>query len=86
MRDHETAPIEGMHDFDSLRWRVIRPTMDKEKCTKCGACRYHCPMGVIHADGKTMRINYNKCIGCGICAVNCLIHAITMKPNSGANG
>ena len=87
MCDHGTAPAGcgGMDDSDSLRWRVVRPIMDKRKCTECGVCRENCPMGVIYVDGKTMRINYNKCIGCGICAVNCPIHVITMKPKSGAH-
>ena len=87
MTDPMTAPAgsSGMQDFDSERWRIVRPCMDKVRCTECGVCRFHCPMGVVYADGKTMRIHYDKCIGCGICAVNCPIHAITMKPTVGAH-
>lgn len=80
----EPVGSSAMNDFDSTRWRVVRPVMDKERCTECGVCRFHCPMGIVYADGKTIRINYDKCIGCGICAVNCPIHAITMKPKPGA--
>ena len=72
----------GSSDFDSERWRVVRPIMDKERCTDCGACIYNCPMGTVYADGTVIRIRYEGCIGCGICAVDCMIHAITMEPNT----
>ena len=68
-------------DSDSDRWRVVRPVMDKERCTDCGACIEACPMAAIHADGAVVRIRYEGCIGCGICAVNCRIHAIGMEPS-----
>ena len=68
-------------DSDSERWRSVRPNMDKERCTDCGACIEFCPMGTIYADGAVIRIRYESCIGCGICAVNCRIHAIAMEPN-----
>ena len=69
-------------DHDSERWRIVRPNMDKERCTNCGACAEFCPLGTIYADGTTIRIRYEGCIGCGICAVDCPIHAITMEPAS----
>lgn len=86
MTDPMTAPVSSaMNDFESERWRVVRPTMDKEICTDCGACRNFCPMGAIYADEKVIRISYDVCIGCGICAVDCPIHAITMQPKPGAH-
>ena len=69
-------------DSGSDRWRVVRPNMDKERCTDCGVCIEACPMATIHADGAVIRIRYEGCIGCGICAVNCRIHAIQMEPSS----
>ena len=84
MRDQGTAPAlrGGSSDFDSERWRVVRPNMDKERCTDCGACIEFCPMGTIYADGAVIRIRYESCIGCGVCAVDCRIHAIKMEPTS----
>lgn len=70
----------GSNDLESDRWRIVRPNMDKERCTNCGACVYNCPMGTVYADGTIIRIRYDGCIGCGICAVDCPIHAITMEP------
>ena len=72
----------GINDFDSERWCVVRPNMDKERCTNCGSCVEFCPLGTIYADGTIIRIRYEGCIGCGICAVDCPIHAITMEPTS----
>ena len=69
-------------DSGSDRWRVVRPNMDKERCTDCGVCIEACPMATICADGTVIRIRYEGCIGCGICAVNCRIHAIQMEPSS----
>ena len=76
------ALLDKAGDSDSDRWRVVRPIMDKERCTDCGACIEACPMAAIHADGAVIRIRYAGCIGCGICAVNCRIHAIQMEPAS----
>ena len=87
MSDQETvlASSGGVNDFDSDRWSIVRPNMDKERCTNCGACMEFCPMGTIYADGAIIRIRYDGCIGCGICAVDCPIHAITMEPTSDRN-
>ena len=75
------ALLDRAGDSDSDRWRVVRPNMDKERCTDCGVCIEACPMATICADGTVIRIRYEGCIGCGICAVNCRIHAIQMEPS-----
>ena len=84
MCDLETVLASNgeVNDNDSERWRVVRPNMDKERCTNCGTCAEFCPLGTIYADGTIIRIRYEGCIGCGICAVDCPIHAITMEPTS----
>ena len=71
-----------VNENDSDRWRIVRPNMDKARCTNCGACAEFCPLGTIYADGTVIQIRYEGCIGCGICAVDCPIHAITMEPTS----
>ena len=60
-------------------WKSLAPTVDEEKCIKCGLCMIYCPEfcisenteGFFHAD-----LNY--CKGCGICAFECPKDAISM--------
>ena len=61
-------------------WRVFKPILDKEKCTKCLRCWIFCPEGSIkkEKDGS-VSIDYEYCKGCGICAVECKAKAITME-------
>ena len=57
-------------------WRIFKPVMDKEKCTKCQFCWVYCPEAVIDKD--TLEIDYYYCKGCGICAKECPVKAIEM--------
>ncbi len=54
-------------------WRVFRPTIDTDRCVRCGKCWVFCPEGAIHVDddGDNIRIDYNHCKGCGICGNLC---------------
>ncbi len=66
-------------EFDVTTWRVFRPILDKNKCTKCGLCWIYCPEGAImvNEDGS-YEINLSYCKGCGICQKSCNVKAITM--------
>jgi len=61
-------------------WRVHKPEVDYDKCTKCGICAMFCPDGAIYKDKKgNYKWDYDYCKGCGICAQVCPVKAIIMK-------
>jgi ferredoxin len=52
-------------------------TIDKEKCTNCGACEPVCPVQAItEVDGKRI-INAETCVDCGACVSTCPVEAIS---------
>jgi len=59
-------------------WRVFKPVVDKEKCSRCGLCELYCPDSAIDAD---FEIDLEFCKGCGICANECPKKAIVMVPD-----
>jgi pyruvate ferredoxin oxidoreductase gamma subunit len=61
-------------------WRVERPEIDYEHCTRCGLCFVHCPDGAISLDEQGYPvIDYDHCKGCLICLEQCPRHSITSK-------
>lgn len=61
-------------------WRVERPEIDKEHCTRCGLCFVHCPDGAISLDEQGYPvIDYEHCKGCLICLEQCPRHSIVSK-------
>ena len=61
-------------------WRLERPEIDYERCTRCGLCFVHCPDGAIALDDKGYPIiDYQHCKGCMICLEQCKPHAIARK-------
>lgn len=61
-------------------WRVERPEIDYDQCTRCGLCFVHCPDGAIALDEKGYPIiDYQHCKGCMICLEQCRPHAIARK-------
>ncbi len=61
-------------------WRLVRPVIDRDACTRCGFCLAACPDGVItlDADGYP-RIDYDNCKGCLICCQECPLHCIRQE-------
>ena len=61
-------------------WRTFKPTINQEKCIKCGKCWMNCPDGAISKDkdGKFI-INYDYCKGCLICEKECPVKCISHK-------
>jgi len=71
------VPRSAVADFIMVGYKV---TMDKEKCTKCGACWVSCFLGVIkEAEDGYFEIDYEFCRPCGICAQVCPVGAIEFK-------
>ncbi len=61
-------------------WRVERPEIDYDQCTRCGLCFVHCPDGAIALDEKGYPvIDYQHCKGCMICLEQCRPHAIRAR-------
>ena len=58
-------------------WRLERPEVDYERCTRCGICFVRCPDGAISLDeeGYPM-IDLDHCKGCGICWEQCPVSGI----------
>ena len=47
-------------------------------CTKCGECRFSCPVGAITMNKDGAHIDAELCIGCGSCYDDCASEAITL--------
>ncbi|MHC4876395.1 MAG: 2-oxoacid:acceptor oxidoreductase family protein [Planctomycetota bacterium] len=66
-------------------WRVERPVVDTEVCTRCGLCFVDCPDGAITLDaGGLPIIDYDHCKGCMICSHVCPVEAITHQAETAA--
>ncbi len=58
-------------------WRVERPEVDLDQCTRCGICFLRCPDGAIALDEHGYPIiDYDQCKGCMICLQQCPLSAI----------
>jgi pyruvate ferredoxin oxidoreductase delta subunit len=74
-----SAPPGKAADNRTGSWRVFRPVLSKEKCTKCGMCILICPESCITVDEDDHpRVDYDYCKGCGLCAEECPAEAIEM--------
>jgi pyruvate ferredoxin oxidoreductase gamma subunit len=59
-------------------WRVFRPLIDLDACTRCGICAVFCPDGAIALDANGYPvIDQDNCKGCMICRQECPVHCIT---------
>jgi pyruvate ferredoxin oxidoreductase gamma subunit len=60
-------------------WRVFRPVIALDRCTRCWICFAWCPDGAIALDAAdTPSIDEEVCKGCLICAEECPREAITV--------
>jgi pyruvate ferredoxin oxidoreductase gamma subunit len=58
-------------------WRIERPIIDRNVCTRCGLCFVECPDGAISLDAEGYPvIDYDHCKGCMICRQLCPLAAI----------
>lgn len=59
-------------------WRVYRPIIHLDHCTRCGICTAYCPDGAITPNREGWpEIDYDHCKGCMVCVVQCPVHTIT---------
>lgn len=58
-------------------WRVERPEIDRDVCSRCQLCVLECPDGAMSLDKDGFPvIDYGHCKGCMICAQLCPLKAI----------
>jgi pyruvate ferredoxin oxidoreductase gamma subunit len=58
-------------------WRVERPEIDRDVCSRCQLCVLGCPDGAMSLDEHGFPvIDYDHCKGCMICAQLCPLKAI----------
>lgn len=66
-------------------WRLERPVVDRDICTRCGLCFVECPDGAISLDDDGYPvIDYDHCKGCMICRQVCPLTAIETKKETRA--
>jgi len=53
-------------------------TIDKEKCTGCGACVETCPVEALKLVDDKATVDPDTCIDCGSCVDECPVEAISL--------
>ena len=73
------APIKQQELFMTSNWRVVRPVIDHEKCTRCFSCYISCPDSCWSFNEKEekMEWNWKFCKGCQICIHECPADALS---------
>ncbi len=64
---------------DKYRILLIRATVDKDRCAKCGLCELNCSYDAIKTLADGADVNEILCRGCGSCLANCPSEAITLR-------
>ena len=76
------APVKQQELFITSNWRVVRPVIDHEKCTRCFTCYISCPDSCwsFNEGEEKMEWNWKFCKGCQICINECPADALTAVP------
>lgn len=77
----EAAPSITAKGNTALRrvdgWRVYRPVIHTDRCTRCFLCFALCPEGAIHLDAEHFPVvDYEHCKGCLVCVEECPLRII----------
>ena len=77
-----TAPVRQQELFITSNWRIVRPVIDHEKCTRCLTCYISCPDSCWSFNEKEekMEWNWKFCKGCQICINECPADALKAVP------
>lgn len=72
-----SKPAEGAGGKTGT-WRVFKPVIQEDKCTKCQLCWMYCPDSAIITESRRSvpHINYDYCKGCLVCYEVCPVNAI----------
>ena len=76
------APVRQQELFITSNWRIVRPVIDHEKCTRCLTCYIACPDACWSFNEKEekMEWNWKYCKGCQICINECPADALKAVP------
>jgi len=76
------APVKQQELFMTSNWRIVRPVIDHEKCTRCFTCYIVCPDSCWSFNEKEekMEWNWKFCKGCQICINECPADALSAAP------
>ena len=76
------APVKQQELFITSNWRIVRPVIDHEKCTRCFTCYISCPDSCwsFHEQEEKMEWNWKFCKGCQICINECPADALKAVP------
>jgi len=76
------APVRQQELFITSNWRIVRPVIDDEKCTRCFTCYVACPDSCWSFNEKEekMEWNWKFCKGCQICINDCPADALKAVP------
>ena len=76
------APVRQQELFITSNWRIVRPVIDHEKCTRCFTCYIACPDACWSFNEKEekMEWNWKFCKGCQICINECPAEALKAVP------
>jgi len=71
-------------DFKSNEdFRRERPSVDRDKCIKCGVCYLYCPDSAIRSvDEGYFEADLELCKGCSLCKKQCVTGCISMLPET----
>jgi heterodisulfide reductase subunit A len=73
------SSVARLMSKDKYRILLIRATVNKERCAKCGLCELNCPYSAITIEEDGAEVNEILCRGCGSCLANCPSEAITLR-------
>ena len=76
------APVRQQELFITSNWRIVRPVIDHEKCTRCLTCYIACPDACWSFNEKEekMEWNWKFCKGCQVCIHDCPADALKAVP------
>ena len=76
------APVRQQDLFVTSNWRIVRPVIDHELCTRCLSCYISCPDSCWAYNEKEdmMEWNWKFCKGCQVCIKQCPVEALSPVP------
>ncbi len=80
-RDEYLAHIIDKRCPAGVCTKLLKYSINPDKCVGCGTCVKHCPAGAISKDEESGKyvINQEKCVKCGACVTVCPVNAVVKE-------